>query len=475
MTQEAGVQAQSYIGLTLGNVRLVNVLGQGGMGTVYRGEHVVLKTPYAVKLLHTELTQDAVLNERFRREAVVCSKLRHPNIVFLTDFGFHKDVGLYIVMEFLEGKSLFGQMQQKALRLEQVVDVAKQACEGLAAAHKHEILHRDLKPENIFLVDSSSDKLQVKVLDFGIARTLTDQGPRLTEKGMVMGTPEYLAPEHIQGGRNVGPSADLYSMGLIIYEMLTHRLPFEGGDPMQVFYQHVMAQPKPLSAYRPELEGTLLETLVSDMLAKLPQERPGDALDVVARLDEAFEDLQARRLVAHKVQERNHSGHHNAMGALSTSQGQMSGVVQLLQNPTQQTRLTKFFHMMPQLAMLPPEMFFSASWGLLLQDLREHDMESEAFEETLLHLVKLLEDFVQRPVESGQDDPVEVVKQTVSDLLKILDSERQARVITALQPLKSHPRLSGLFTQESSEGRSWGSLRDMLNRDVRDLFPGRKK
>lgn len=468
MTQETEVQAQSYLGLTLGNVRLTGVLGQGGMGTVYRAEHVVLKTPYAVKLLHTELTQDAVLNERFRREAVVCSKLRHPNIVFLTDFGFHKDVGLYIVMEYLEGRSLFGQMQQKALRLDQVIEVAKQTCEGLAAAHEHEILHRDLKPENIFLVDSSSDKLHVKVLDFGIARTLTDDGPRLTEKGMVMGTPEYLAPEHIQGGRQAGPAADLYSMGLIMYEMLTHRLPFEGGEPMQVFYQHVMAEPKSLSEYRPELQGTMLENLILEMLAKLPQERPASALDVVARLDEALVELQARGLSPHKSQERGSNPPQQTNRAVQES---MQGVVQLLQNPTKHTKLTKFFQLMPQLAMLPTGLFFSASWGLLLQDLRSHPVESEAFQESLLHLVKLLEDFVQRPAEEGQEDPVEVVKQTVADILKVLSEEQQEKVVEALQPLRAHPRLSGLFAQQDdSGGRSWASLRSMLNRDVRDLF-----
>lgn len=471
MTQQP--QPPDRVGLILGNVRLSRVLGQGGMGTVYLAEHVVLKTPYAVKVLHPELSRDAVLNERFRREAIVCSKLRHPNVVFLTDFGYHENIGLYIVMEYLEGISLFNKMQQGMLELDRVIEIGKQVCAGLQAAHEHHILHRDLKPENIFLVQSTSTRPLVKVLDFGIARVTDNEGPRLTEKGMVMGTPEYLAPEHIQGGRKVGPAADLYSLGLILFEMLTHRLPFDGGEPMQIFYQHVVAEPKTVSFYRPELANSLLEQLIQQMLAKLPQERPASAREVEERLTAALLELKKRGLL-HATSFVNDSELPPLESTVTpTREERLSGIVQLLQHPTQQTKLTQFFRILPNLSNLPPDLFFSASWGLFMQDLRDSTPDSDMFAETLLQLTKVLDDFLTDRPDSPDQKLQRLVEQGVRDLFKLLDHERQQHVLVALKQMKSFPALQSLITPKE-EGSSW-SLKEILHRDVRDLFRSRKE
>ncbi len=470
MTQaaEQAVEHADCIGLTLGNVKIVSELGRGGMGTVYRAEHTVLQTPYAVKVLHPELSKDAVLNERFRREAVVCSKLRHPNIVFLTDFGYNEDIGLYIVMEFLEGVPLLNLMHQKKLTLWEVIEISRQVCGALSAAHEHQVLHRDLKPENIFLVKTSSSLPQVKVLDFGIARLIDDNGPRLTEQGMVMGTPEYLAPEHIQGGHDAGPAADLYSLGLIMYEMLAYTLPFQSEDSMQLFYQHVTAQPDPVSDHRPPLASTQLNDLIMQMLAKLPLERPASAEAVEAQLASALKELQDRGMEeAFPPQKKELIQDTDRQPSTKTSQYKLSGVIELLQQPTQETSLSRFFQLLPGLSKLPPDLFFSVSWGLLLQDLRESEPGSDVFEESLLYLIKLLDDLLENTDEEEQETISQLVGRAVGDLEKILDPEHQKPVLEALQGLSSHPGIAKLF---SGDGNSGWSFKGILKRDVRNFF-----
>lgn len=286
--------ASSFINEQVGNIRLTKVLGEGGMGQVFLGEHINLGTLFAVKLLHPELTAEEQTVERFRREAMVCSKLRHPNIVFLTDFGTHETLGLYIVMEYLDGLSLNDWLQQNPIpSLWHTITIAQQICDALAVTHGVDVIHRDLKPDNIF-VQFGETRPHIKLLDFGIARMGHRAMSQLTPTGMLLGTPEYISPEMIQGKKNLGASVDIYAMGILLYEMLTGKTPFSAEDPIVVLTRHMRETATPLEQIRPELTSTRLAQLVQSMMEKEPERRPNSMEEIRDELAEALQELQER-------------------------------------------------------------------------------------------------------------------------------------------------------------------------------------
>jgi serine/threonine protein kinase len=272
-------------------------LGQGGMGVVYLAEHVSLGHKVAVKVLHPTEAEDPNMIARFKVEARSAASIRHRNLVEVTDFGITPDRRPFFVMEYLNGESLADRLDRRhTLTEREVVEIADQILSGLGSAHRGGVVHRDLKPENVFLARGDERREVVKLLDFGIAKIVggsrthpgkKDSGARpLTQQGTVLGTPGYMAPETIEGDLPVDQRADLFSVGVLIYEMLTGRRPFTGGGYLEVMSQTVSRPvPRP-TAVRPDISEAM-ERLVLTALAKDPIDRFQSADEFVRHLTAA--------------------------------------------------------------------------------------------------------------------------------------------------------------------------------------------
>jgi serine/threonine protein kinase len=256
-------------------------LGEGGMGTVYRATHLLIDRPVAIKVLNPRFVEDEAARERFRREARAAGRLQHPNVASVTDFGQTADGLVYIVMELLEGLSLREVIATDApLDVARAVSLMLQIASAVAAAHEAGIIHRDLKPGNIHIVQRRHLPPAVKVLDFGIAKLATDSAEEadvktLTQTGVMIGTPRYMSPEQCDGA-HLTPAADVYSLGIILYELLTGTTPFNGPTPLSVALQHSSKVPTRPRELRPSVPAAL-EAVVLHALAKSPVERPADA------------------------------------------------------------------------------------------------------------------------------------------------------------------------------------------------------
>lgn len=254
-------------------------LGEGGMGVVYKAEQTAIDRMVALKVLHPHLN-DEDLYTRFRNEAAACSRLSHPNTITVYDFGKTETDSLYIAMEYIEGISLDDEiLAQGALPWQRVVHIATQICGSLQEAHDVGIVHRDLKPENVMLCSRGSENDVVKVLDFGIAKIVEDDGAdqrkALTKTGMVFGTPQYMSPEQVKGEK-VDARSDIYSTGIIIYQMLCGKLPFVADTPMGMLTKHLLDDPAPLVERTPGVKVPVdLEQVVLRALAKEADDRYG--------------------------------------------------------------------------------------------------------------------------------------------------------------------------------------------------------
>ncbi|MEP6860802.1 MAG: protein kinase [Deltaproteobacteria bacterium] len=265
-----------------GRYRIIRTLGEGGMGSVFLAEHALIKRRVAIKILHPELATDADVIERFMNEARAAGTLGHPNIVESTDMGFVHSHVPYIVFEFLEGALLTDEIYRVGgLPVRRAVRIATQIASALHAAHNAGVVHRDLKSDNVFLTDEDDVFDHVKVLDFGISRFLAVDDK---QKGMVMGTPEFMAPEQITDPEHVDRRADIYALGVILYEMLTARRPFATDeDPRQLMKRIVREAPPPMM--RPEVPHGLSDMIMSKLLAKSPDQRYQRMSDVEAALE----------------------------------------------------------------------------------------------------------------------------------------------------------------------------------------------
>jgi tRNA A-37 threonylcarbamoyl transferase component Bud32 len=259
--------------LLAGRYVIEEVVGEGGMATVYRARHKLVDRTVAVKIMNPMLASDAIVRERFRREARNAQKLAHPNIVEIFDQGDTEDGTAYIVMELLHGESLAQVIARGPLDVDRAINIMVQIARGIARAHDLDIVHRDIKPENIFLVRRDDGSDVVKLLDFGIAKSRHDS--RLTGQGELFGTPQYMAPERIMGNES-GGSSDIYALGVVFFEMVTGELPFTAPDIATFFMKHMNEAPRSPHALNPHVPPAL-DALILKMLAKTAEERPVDA------------------------------------------------------------------------------------------------------------------------------------------------------------------------------------------------------
>lgn len=270
------------IGTIIGDrYRVEAELGSGGMGTVYKAEHVMMEKRVALKVLHPNLAVVGSVMDRFQREAVALSRIEHPNVVAATDFGKLKNGSYYLALEYVDGRNLAETLQAEGLfDVRRALHVAHQVAEALNAAHGHGIVHRDLKPHNVMLSGQAGTET-VKVLDFGLAklRSKTIEGST-ANIGAVFGTPHYMAPEQV-ASTNVDARADLYSLGIMMFEMLTGRRPFDADSPNLVLDLQMSEPPPPLPGHLPDS----VRDLVLELMQKLPEGRPANALVVAERID----------------------------------------------------------------------------------------------------------------------------------------------------------------------------------------------
>lgn len=288
--------------------RVVDLVAMGGMGAVYLGEHVLMHKRVAVKILHPESDDNPEIVARFEREALVGAHIDHPNIAHATDFGKLDDGSYFLILEYVDGKNLAEVIKDGPMKPRLVVHVARQMLLGLQAAHELGIVHRDLKPRNVMLEAGFVPKL----IDFGFAKVSVGKLPltvpkegrppsRLTGVGVIFGTINYLAPEAAHGMDAVDERADLYALGVMMYEMLTGKHPFDATDPVEMFQHHRTTPPPRFSVRAPEVKVPAeLEALVGKLLEKDPYERFANASDVIDALDalaissEPVEEIAAR-------------------------------------------------------------------------------------------------------------------------------------------------------------------------------------
>ena len=277
--EEAG---DRYLGAVVARkYRVEKLLGEGGMGRVYRATQLVLEKPVVLKLLHPGLQRDARTVARFQREAKAASRLSHPNSIDVLDFGQTEDGALFIAMEFVDGRDLHQLLTDDwPLPETRVIRIVGQVLSALADAHQAGVIHRDLKPENVMVVARRGGETDVvKVLDFGIAKIIDPgggEGPSLTRTGFVCGTPEYMSPEQAKGGQ-LDARSDLYSVGVLLYQMVTRQLPFSSDSAMGYATKHLTEPPRPPNALRAGACSRELEAIILWALRKEPQDRPPNA------------------------------------------------------------------------------------------------------------------------------------------------------------------------------------------------------
>jgi len=278
--QLSQAQDDPYIGQNLlDQFKIEEKIGAGGMGSVYRARQTTLHRDVAIKILHPELADNADAVRRFKREARVCTALDHPNVVRVFLFGQLEDGSLYIVMEFLDGRSLLEVLRREgALPVHRALHIATQICDGVGEAHHQGVVHRDIKPENVVLVERRRDPDFVKVLDFGIARVLWgDDVTQATQSGLVFGTARYISPEGA-AGEPTDARSDVYSLGVLTYQLLSGTTPFEASSPVQMLMKHIHAEPPHVLSHEPARHvPEPIADVVMRALSKNPEGRYDDA------------------------------------------------------------------------------------------------------------------------------------------------------------------------------------------------------
>jgi serine/threonine-protein kinase len=268
-----------------GKYRLERILARGGMATIYRGVHAWTERRVAVKILHHEFARDEEIVRRFLQEARATSQLRHPNVVDVLDMGQDEERTVYLVMELLEGETLRQRLRRGVLTLDEISTFILPLLRGVALAHQRGVVHRDLKPDNLFL-SRDGEHLLPKVLDFGVAKLAGGEASS-TRTGTVLGTPQYMAPEQVRGERDVGPTADVWSMGVVLFLALSGRLPFEAETPGGVMSKVLVESAPALRSAAPDVPDAVA-AVVDRALSRAPAARFADMGAMLGALEEAL-------------------------------------------------------------------------------------------------------------------------------------------------------------------------------------------
>lgn len=292
MTGDQPRDLSALVGTVLdGTYRLDQLIGEGGMGAVFRGRHVLMKKDVAIKILHPDFNRDPELVRRFDREAQSAARLSHPNCIQVTAYGTTEDGMRYLVMQLLEGVEL-ADLLTAPVDIKRVVDWSIQILRGLEHAHDKGVIHRDLKPQNVFITRDHDGSQLLKLVDFGIAKLVgTEAGDPLTRAGMVFGTPQYMSPEQALG-QPIDARADLYAVGILMFQMLTGKLPFNHEDAIALIRMQVSNQPPAL----PDAVPQELAAIVYRLLAKQPEQRYPDARTVRAALERYKSTLANKKM-----------------------------------------------------------------------------------------------------------------------------------------------------------------------------------
>jgi len=322
MTNRTTCNIAYMVGETVGSFRVLQKIGEGGMGAVYLAEHPLIGKRVAIKMLLPELSQNQDVVNRFFNEARAATQLKHPGLIEVFDFGHHSSGSAFIVMEFLDGESLAAKLRQdRFLSLDFLLDLVRQIAIALSEAHKKGIVHRDLKPDNVFLVPDPERNFGVraKVLDFGIAKLANDSPTSTkTRTGVMMGTPTYMSPEQCRGAGSVDHRTDVYALGCMIFEMATGRAPYIGEGPGDVLAAHIYEPIPSVRELQPQAPPEL-DAIVTRAMAKRAEERYRSLAELVA-------DVEALARQGGKVTFRSqppaNSPHHTT---LSSSAGEVVG------------------------------------------------------------------------------------------------------------------------------------------------------
>jgi serine/threonine-protein kinase len=281
------------IGQTLaGKYRIGELISEGGMGAVYRGTHVLMDKKVAIKVLRSSLAADDTIVARFSREAKAASRIAHPHALSVTDFGESENGVVFLVMEYLDGETLKSVIRREGpMALSRVTEIMRQVGGALDAAHAEGVIHRDLKSDNIMLMETNGGDW-AKVLDFGIAKINERAGsfdPGITAPNLIIGTPQYMSPEQCSQSSELDSRSDIYSLGVILYEMLVGHVPFTGESPTAIMMKHLQEAPPSVLAERDDLPASV-GRIVARTLAKKPEERFESAGELVEALNLASQD-----------------------------------------------------------------------------------------------------------------------------------------------------------------------------------------